>query len=638
MKFTDKFTFTTTLVVLAFTTLLLTGGFISFKALTTAFHLQRIESIVKVIESQVEKGATEKQFELWLPDLLAASSIASLQIKDGEQILFAKKIGNDAFSRKSSLIIYEPQLTKYPDIHLVFHSRQPFAALPVSVLPLIAISVTLLLSMILLLSRIRRIKKQLVGVALLERRAKYLLQNDLRSGFAHASEWPLSASKALDLLFEQLQQSKHINSPFAQYIRGQAFLDKNTGLGNSLAFDNYLEVLLCDRNVLSSALFIIKFNELETIEHKLGGQVHNEFLVQIAELLSQFSIRYHEHFIARITTSEFVLIIPQMTYQETEVIAKQLTKSLFQLHLPECFHIDDFFHIGAVNFASGAQKPAILDDLNHALVVATHQKVSGWFMSDQAGEQIPTYKGTVRWRLLLESILDTDRLLLYQQGVKLRDGLTELYSELWPRIKDEQQKIISAGVFLPMADKCGVYDKFDQKTLEKTLALLIARGEAEKPIAVNMSAQILTDKRIHKWLIYQLMLQPRGLRSNLVVEVSEEILKHNYLALRSALITIQKMGCKIAIDNVGKSYANTDYIHDFNIDYLKLYSGLIRNIHLNKANQAVLHGFLACCLNSRAKIIAVGVESEEEWLYLLGVGIYAGQGDFFSTAAPVFIP
>ncbi|MGB5445720.1 MAG: EAL domain-containing protein [Psychromonas sp.] len=638
MKFKDKFTFISMVVVFGYAALMLLAGFISIKVLTLAYHQQHIERLAKVIESQVEKGATGAELHLWLPELLDASGVISLQIKEREQILFAKKFERGGAALHPALRNYEYQFKKSPDTHLELQTREPESVLAVLVLPLITISVATLLCIIFLLYILYRVKKQLVGADLLERRAICLLQNDVRGCFPQSGEWPLSASRALDLLSKQLQRSEPGSNPFAQYIRGESFLDKRSGLGNSLAFDNYLEALICNRNVLSSAIFIIKFNELEAIEHKLGAQVHHQLVLQIAELLSKFCVRYPEHFIARITTSKFVLIIAQMTYQETEVIAKQLTKSLFQLSPPELFYIDDFFHIGVVNFPYAMDKSAILDDLNRALIVATHQKVSGWFMSDDPKEQVATHKGTVRWRSLLENILDTDKLLLYQQGIKLSDGLTDLYCELWPRIKDEQQKVITAGVFLPMADKCGVYEKFDQKTLEKTLALLVARGENAKPIAINMSTQILTDKRIYKWLLLQLLFLSPRLRRNLLIEVSEEMLKDNYQALRSALTAIQKMGCKIAVDNVGKAFADMDYVNDINIDYLKIYSGLIRNIHLNKTNQTVLHDLQAKCSNSRAKMIAVGVESEKEWLYLLKLGVYAGQGDFFATAAPVLAP
>lgn len=635
MKFTDKFTFITAVVVFACVAPIVVGGLISLNALTLRYHQLRVDSIVKVIESQLDKEATGNQLQQWLPDLLDASGIVGLQIKREGKIIFNNNLENRHFYPDSLLITDEYQLKKSPNTYLMLQTIPPDSVMFFSVVPLIAIGSAISLTIMLLIIAIFRIKKQLVGAELLERRAKDLLHNNPTARFGQSGEWPLSASKALDLLSEQLEQSREISSTFDQYIRGQAFLDKSTGLGNSLAFDNYLDVVLRDRNVLSSALLMIKFNELESIEHKLGRTVCGEMLLQIAELLTHFAARYHDHFIARIANSKFVLIIPQMTYQETEVLAKQLTKSLFQLYLPKPFLIDDFFHIGAVNFHYGTKKTLLVDDLNRALIVATHQKVSGWFMSDDSDDQVTFYKGTVHWRSLLGNILAKDSLLLYRQRVVQRDGSTELYSEIWPRIKDNQQQIVSAGVFLPMAEKCGLYQKYDRQILEKTLALVTARGEKEKPIAVNVGTQIITDKSTQKWLFYELLQLPRALRHHLVVEISESLLQDNYAELRSALISIQKMGCQIAVDNVGKKLANTKYIIDFNLDYLKLYAGLIRNIHLRKTNQVAVQSLVASCLNSHTKIIAVGVESEEEWQCLLKLGIYAGQGDFFSPAAPL---
>jgi len=326
-----------------------------------------------------------------------------------------------------------------------------------------------------------------------------------------------------------------------------------------------------------------------------------------------------------------------MAYEETEINAKQLTKLLLQMQLPENCSIDEFFHIGVVNFYCGEKPLIIMDDLNRATLVAKHQKASGWFLADQEVKQSSLLKGTVRWRSLLENILEKDSLLLYRQRLMLRDGMTELYSELWPRINGYDGEVIAAGVFLPMAEKCGLQQRFDLLMLEKILALLVVRGETTPPIAITLSSAILMDKMRMQWFVYELMQLSRSLRSNLVVEVSENLLVDNYFPLRDALVALQKLGCKIAIDNVGKSIVNTGYIIDFSIDYLKLHPGLVRDIHLRKTNQTALQSLMASCLNSPAKVIAVGIENNDEWKCLLKLGIYAGQGSLFSTAQPMSI-
>ena len=631
MKFTDKFTFITVSVVLTCITLVLVGGLLSMRALSLKYHQQRMDSIINVIESQLDKQAGKKEFDLWLPDLLDASGIVRLQIKRHDRVLYQNYYETRDFYPTKLLISYQYQLEKYPNVSLNLETRQPYDEIKFSVIPLLGISLAILFSLTLLFFSIGWIKKQFNGAELLERRAKYLLQNNPTARFAQPGEWPVLASKALDLLSNQLEQSKKERSYFDAHIRSQAFLDSTTGLPNQLAFENRLDVLAMDQNVFSSALLLISFPELESLHFSCGNEVRHKMLQQIADLLIKFSARYEDQFQGRTAKSEFVLIISQLSYQETEVVAKQLCKLLFQLQLPDSFSIDQFFYIGVVNFHYGEKPLSIMDDLNRALLVARQQKCSGWFLADQRHQPVTFSKGTVRWRALLENVLQKDELLLVQQSIIKRDQKSELYCELWPRIRGFEQELVAASVFLPMAEKCGLDKSFDRKMLEKAFVLLVQRGISDNPIAVNLSCSLLLDKESSQWFMYELMQLPRALRHNLVVEVSEKLLQNNYVALRHALNLIQKIGCKIAIDNVGKSVVNSEYILDFNIDYLKLHSSLIRDIHLRKTNQIAVQSLMASCLNSPAKIIAVGIETDAEWRCLLKLGIYAGQGQFFAA-------
>jgi len=637
MKFTDKFTFITTTVVLSCIALILVGGLFSLRSLSLKFHNNRIDGVIQVIEAQLDKHVEKKEFDVWLPDLLDASGVVRLQIKRNNNVLFQNYYESRDFFPNKLLLRYQYKLDKYPNITLVLHTRQPYQELNFSVAPLLGVGSAILFSLLLLAFSIRWIKKQFRGAELLDKRAKYILQGNPTARIAQKGEWPKLASKALDMLNQKLDDSKKERSYFDAHIRGQAFLDETTGIGNRLAFENQLDATSVDIAILSSALLHIKFSELESIQENHGKAKRHALLLQITELLTDFASRYGDPFYGRIAKSEFVLILPQMSYEETEVTAKQLTKLLLQMQLPENCSIDEFFHIGVVNFYCGEKPLIIMDDLNRATLVAKHQKASGWFLADQEVKQSSLLKGTVRWRSLLENILEKDSLLLYRQRLMLRDGMTELYSELWPRIIGYDGEVIAAGVFLPMAEKCGLQQRFDLLMLEKILALLVVRGETTPPIAINLSSAILMDKMRMQWFVYELMQLSRSLRSNLVVEVSEHLLVDNYFPLRDALVALQKLGCKIAIDNVGKSIVNTGYIIDFSIDYLKLHPGLVRDIHLRKTNQTALQSLMASCLNSPAKVIAVGIENNDEWKCLLKLGIYAGQGSLFSTAQPMSI-
>lgn len=632
MKFTDKFTFITITVTLSCIALILLGGLFSLRSLSLKFHHNRMDGVVQVIESQLDKHFEKEEFDAWLPALLDASGVVRLQIKRKDHVLFQNYYESRHFFPNHLLLRYQFKLQRYPNITLIFHTRQPYQTLTFSVGPLLGVGSAIFFSLLLLACSIRWIKKHFRGAELLENRAKYILQNNPTAHIAQSGEWPKRASKALDMLIQELYESKKERSQFDEHIRGQAFLDETTGIANDFAFENQLDATAVDATILSSALLQVRFPELGAIQEIYDKAKRHALLLQITDLLAEFSRRYADPFYGRRENSEFVIILPQMSYEETEVATKQLTKLLWQLQLPATFSIDEFFYIGVVNFSCGEKTQVIMEDLNRASLVAKHQKVSGWFLADQDIKKCSLLKGTVRWRSLLEEVLKQDNLLLYRQRLMLRDGISELYSELWPRIIGYDGKMIAAGVFLPMAEKCGLHKHFDLLMLEKTLALLVKRGVAAPPIGINLSNGILMDKIRVQWLVYELMQLSRTLRENLVIEVSEHLLVDNYLPLRSALIKLQKIGCKIAIDNVGKSVVNTGYIIDFSIDYLKLHPGLVRDINLRKTNQTAVQSLMASCLNSRANVIAVGIEKNEEWKCLLKLGIYSGQGSFFSTA------
>jgi RNase E specificity factor CsrD len=635
MKFTNKFTFITSTIVLTCISLVLVGGLVSLRSLTLKYHQQRIDSIIKVIDKQLEKQTTVTEFDHWLPDLLDASGIVRLQVKRDDVTVYQNYFESREYYPMRLLLRYSYDLENYPGVKLILYTRQPFSDIQFTFWPLAGISTAILFCLCLLYFSLRWIKRSFHGAELLERRAHYLLQNNPTARFAQPGEWPKTASKALDILSERLESSRKERSIFDAHIRSKAFLDQDTGLGNRIAFENRLDAVAMNENFSSNALIVISLTELSTLKYQFGVEESEKVIQQVVMLLKNFCIYCDDAFHGRVEKSKFVILLPQMNYEETKNSAKKLTKSLFQLQLPNATMIDSFFHIGVVNFPFGAKTAHIIEDLNRALLVAEYQKNSGWHLSEENLEQASINKGTVKWRALFVDILEKKQLLFYQQPIIQRDGVSTAYTELWPRILGYNKEVIAAGTFMPMAEKCGLNEKMDKLMLEKVLALLITDTQTLKPIAVNLGVQLLTNKKYHQWLMFELMEQPREVRNNLVIEVSEHLINKNYNSLRSVLIGLQKIGCKIAIDNVGKTVVNTQYILDFNIDYLKLHPSLVRDLHIRKMNQIAIQSLMASCLHSHAQVIAVGVEQKEEWKSLLQLGVFGAQGSFFISPKPM---
>lgn len=630
MKFTDKFTLLTVTVVLSCIALILLGGMFSLRALSLKYHQQRMDSIVRLIEIQLDKNIDPKTLKVWLPDLLNVSGVIHLQLRNRNDVLVVNYYDRKMPYPKELLLRFKYPLKKYPHLFIVLETIQPYDEIHFSFYPLLGIFSAIFFSLSLLFISISWIKKQFKGAELLEKRAKYLLQQNPTARIPFAGEWPKCASKALYELSIQLDKSKKEHSNFDAFIRGQAFIDATTSLGNHLAFINRLEIVTEDHSILSSALLVINCKELESVYWIKGEAEYHKLLLQISSLLTQFVSPYADNFLGRFSKYEFVIIIPQVSYVETEILSKQLMKRMFLLYLPDCIASDSFFHIGVSYFNTGDKPVLLIENAERALLVAQYQEVSGWFLEDESILQNSLQKGTIYWGHLLGKIYSHKSVFFYQQLIISTQQDKCPYVQLLARIHKNKDKHITSSVFLVMAKKCGLQPQFEQYILTKVLELLRERGQDSVAIGISISTDILLNKHVFQWLIYELLQLPKGLRKNIVFEVAEQYLAHHYVRLRKSLIALHKVGCKISIDQVGKVVINTQYIIDFEVDYIKIHQGLIRDIQCRKTNQIAVQSLVASCLNSQTKVIALGVNSLCEWKYLRKLGIYAGQGEFLS--------
>ncbi|WP_413692367.1 hypothetical protein [Psychromonas sp. KJ10-2] len=114
MKFTNKFTFITSAIVLTCIGLVLVGGLFSLRALTLKHHQQRVDSIIQVIEKQLDKQTTVTQFDHWLPDLLDASGIVRLEVKRDDVTVYQNYFESREYYPMRLLLRYSYTLDNYP--------------------------------------------------------------------------------------------------------------------------------------------------------------------------------------------------------------------------------------------------------------------------------------------------------------------------------------------------------------------------------------------------------------------------------------------------------------------------------------------------------------------------------------------
>ncbi|MBL0386566.1 GGDEF domain-containing protein [Tumebacillus sp. ITR2] len=143
---------------------------------------------------------------------------------------------------------------------------------------------------------------------------------------------------------------------------------------------------------------------------------------------------------------------------------------------------------------------------------------------------------------------------------------------------------------------------------------------------LNINPRTLDDPRFTKGETKRL-LDLYGLSpSNIVFEITERHSIQDYSAFRKTLEHYRQQGYLIAVDDAGAGYSSLQSIVELCPDFIKMDMSLVRDVHNDPVKQALLEAFVTLAGKIRCKIIAEGIEKEEEVKTLLALGIDFGQG------------
>ena len=120
------------------------------------------------------------------------------------------------------------------------------------------------------------------------------------------------------------------------------------------------------------------------------------------------------------------------------------------------------------------------------------------------------------------------------------------------------------------------------------------------------------------------------------LEITESVPLSHFSLCHSMLREIRSKGVHLAIDDLGAGYSNLKYIADLHPEIVKLDRGLIAGLDTDPRRQKLVKHMVALCEDLGAKVVAEGMETEDELKASIDTGAHYGQGYFF--ARPSYPP
>ncbi|MGF1570065.1 MAG: EAL domain-containing protein [Nodosilinea sp.] len=200
-----------------------------------------------------------------------------------------------------------------------------------------------------------------------------------------------------------------------------------------------------------------------------------------------------------------------------------------------------------------------------------------------------------------------------------------------------EQGVLPPGLFIPIAEKTGLINEIGEWLIKKIVMEKASLYERFPKLytSINVSPNQLSSgslDRIISWLLETDLCRP----DRFVFEVTEtiQVLKSG-TNTSDTLARLRTLGARIALDDFGQGYSSLSYLHQFDIDQLKIDRFYVDSIHKDNQVTEIMETIIELGHRLGFTFVAEGIETEEQHQFLRDRGVQYGQGWLFSRPLPI---
>ena len=395
-----------------------------------------------------------------------------------------------------------------------------------------------------------------------------------------------------------------------------------------------------------SAIFFIDIDNFKRINSALGYDVGDRILqdkclrlsrlLRSSDKLSTLSEETGSPEISRLSGDQFGVLIQNLPdIAQTSTIASRIIAKL-----AEPYHIDE--HIIYATCSIGVSTfPHDCDDsetllMNSEIAMNRIKKVSGngfHFYADEPPEE--TVEILDMESELRSAMTNGEMCIYYQPKVNiLTDNIVGMEALL--RWRHPTKGLIMPNIFLPIAEKTGLIHDLGIwvfREVCKQAKYWDSNGIKGFTVAVNISAT----QFMRSDFVGQIVSTLNNTRVNpklIEVEITENTMLHDIDTVSSIIGQLRNLGINSSLDDFGTGYSSLHYIKKFTIDSLKIDISFINNITTDADDVAIVSAIIAMAHAMNVKVIAEGVENNEQLIILKDLGCDEIQGFIFSRPKP----
>ena len=430
---------------------------------------------------------------------------------------------------------------------------------------------------------------------------------------------------------ELLSNEEQLRSNY-DHIEFLAYHDTLTNLPNKLAFLDYANALLVNSGISDKihAVYFVDLDNFKTVNDTLGHEYGDTLLVKTAQLLS--SIIGNNGMLARAGGDEFLLFKEDISSKEAAVDFASLIIESFRNPLDldgEIVYVS--MSIGISIYPENGVSPKTLIKNSDIAMYKSKDTGKNKFTLFDAKMEEELNRNTMILEVLRSSIENKDIYLQYQPLIELESNNIIGFEALM-RIQNDRLGKLSPSEFIPIAEESGLITELSSWLIREACNFskeLITLGYNPRPVSVNISSVQINRPGFISMLseiLEETQLPPQYLE----LEITESTLVSSIMDATKLLSNLQELGVKISLDDFGTGYSSLNYLTKMPIDTLKIDKSFIDNICTNEKDAQIAESIIQLAHSLDIKVVAEGVESEDQLAVLRGKHCDIIQGFIYS--------
>jgi diguanylate cyclase (GGDEF)-like protein len=380
----------------------------------------------------------------------------------------------------------------------------------------------------------------------------------------------------------------------------------------------------------SLAVMFVDLDHFKAINDTLGHTAGDELLLEMARRLR--SCVRDDDTVARLGGDEFTIILSELRHPEDAVtVAEKIIAAVQKSMIVGGMPIEVSASIGIALYpVDGTDPESLLRNADSAMYRA---KESGRNTYQLCTDEM---KGRALQRLSLETKLrralqEGQLVLHYQPQISLSDGKV-IGAEALLRWNDPERGWVYPSSFIPVAEESRLILPIGDWVLRTACAQMREwrdRGLDLPRLSINLSPRQFQQQDLVD-AVRRAFDETRLDAKSLDIEITEGTAMANAEATIETLHALRELGCSISIDDFGTGYSSLSYLKRFPITCVKIDGAFVRDMTRNEGDTAIVSAVIAIARSLKLRVIAEGVETEEQLALLRRRRCDAAQGYYFS--------